>query len=876
MTVSRTDIEKALDELVSNEEGMRFQGLAVVLAKQKWPDLIASERKKDLGLDAHAPALLARDGKGKGLACSLTATLEKIKDDAEKIRRDANDVKVLVFVTPRSVTKYTATKWADEVRDKFGIELFVVPREDIITDLMVPSNASICRTHLGIPVTVEPGLEELLGKVREAIAEVVAALRTHPRLAGRPMIALKAIKLDQAGRETGEVIDLGGLQIALREGRRIVLEAPAGRGKTTTLIQLAERCGGQDELAFPVELPTWIKSNIDLLEFIASMPAFRSRGVRADDLAKIYGAVQCMFLLNGWNEVSDSYSETAVVALAHLERSFPRAGIIVATRTHHTHPPLPGSSRTRLLSLSRQQRAEYLEKALQSHAQQLRVILDGDRVLDDLTRTPLILAEVTTLFLSGVPIPKTKVGVLAAVMRLIEQADEHRNYLELQPVAGYSREYLSDLGAQMTAQSDVALDEPHARGVVHSVSRRLNASGQIATTPEPAAILNTLCAHHILERFEYPSVGFRFEHQQFQEFYVALALKRQLGDLVNKNDQNGNQRFVRDFVNIPVWEEPLRMIAEEIGEASGDPSYRTNAVVAGKHLIELALGVDPVFAGELSWLSGDIVWTEVQGAVSERLRGWYQVSDEHHRQCALAGMLATGSEEFIDIILPLLNNDDQQIRLNAYRAWGEFRVTSLGKEWRQIVKGWKEEQRADFIGEVARERSMADVAEEFALTDSSLRVRVAAIHALEWIDASEALSRVLTVCDDETFDNLLRDRVIDTIPVGLKPRALVTYEKSLQKAANSRERLRIRLAQASLGAEHNLEGLKEDVINWSPEKIADNDEWLLNSALEIMRKTDPQWVSHWTAHRIANGLLWAGRWITFVSSIPEDLKTGIT
>ena len=136
----------------------------------------------------------------------------------------------------------------------------------------------------------------------------------------------------------------------------------------------------------------------------------------------------------------------------------------------------------------------------------------------------------------------------------------------------------------------------------------------------------------------------------------------------------------------------------------------------------------------------------------------------------------------------------------------------------------------------------------------------------------EALSRVLTTFDDETFENLLRDRVIDTIPVGLKPRALLTYEKFLQKADDSRERLRIRLAQASLGAEHNLEGVKEDLTKWPSEKVADNDEWLLNSALEIMRKTDPQWVSYWTADRIANGLLWADRWITFVSSIPEDLK----
>jgi hypothetical protein len=50
----RTEIEKALNELISYEDGMRFQSLAVVLAKQKWPDLVACERKKDLGLDAYA------------------------------------------------------------------------------------------------------------------------------------------------------------------------------------------------------------------------------------------------------------------------------------------------------------------------------------------------------------------------------------------------------------------------------------------------------------------------------------------------------------------------------------------------------------------------------------------------------------------------------------------------------------------------------------------------------------------------------------------------------------------------------------------------------------------------------------------------------
>lgn len=43
MTVRRSDIEKTLDELESYEEGMKFQGLEVVIARQKWPELIVCE-----------------------------------------------------------------------------------------------------------------------------------------------------------------------------------------------------------------------------------------------------------------------------------------------------------------------------------------------------------------------------------------------------------------------------------------------------------------------------------------------------------------------------------------------------------------------------------------------------------------------------------------------------------------------------------------------------------------------------------------------------------------------------------------------------------------------------------------------------------------
>ena len=104
MAVLRTDIEKALDELISNEEGMKFQALAVILAKQRWPELVACERKKDLGIDAYASASLAGDRTGRGLACSVTATLNKLKGDATHIKEHFDDVHILIFATPQKVT----------------------------------------------------------------------------------------------------------------------------------------------------------------------------------------------------------------------------------------------------------------------------------------------------------------------------------------------------------------------------------------------------------------------------------------------------------------------------------------------------------------------------------------------------------------------------------------------------------------------------------------------------------------------------------------------------------------------------------------------------------------------------------------------------
>jgi len=870
--VHRTDIEKALDELISNEEGMKFQSLAVVLSKQRWPELIARERKQDLGLDAYASASLSPDGRGKGLACSLTAALSKIKADATETKKHFDDIEVFIFTTPRKVTSQKVKSWADEVRKVFNYELIVMPREEIITSLMLPSNAPICRTQLGIPVAVEEDAVELIERVRDAISEVIATWLAKPRQVERPQIALQAIKLEQEGRETREILDLGSIQALLKEGRRVVLEAPAGRGKTTTLVQLAKQNRAVGGLAFLIDLPAWAKSELDILEFIARMQPFRSRRIDAGNLAKLYQIEHFSFLLNGWNEISEIHSEAAVVALRQLERSFPAAGIIVATRTHHIRPPLPGSFRAKLLPLTMAQRTEYLIQSLGNRADELRLKLDTNPVLDDLTRTPLILSEVTTIFQTGGVIPTTKMGVLGAVMRLLEQSDEHRSHLQSAPLTGHAPYYLGEIAIQMTARGETIILDGGARATANSVSVRLRGAGQIATVPEPASVLNTLCAHHVLERLDYPSDAFRFEHQQFQEFYAAMLLKRVLWDLIDRDDQDRNRAFAKQYVNEPAWEEPLCMIAEEIGVRSVEVTDEPDVVRAGKLLVEVALSVDPIFAAELSRLCGKLVWKEIRTSVGERLRSWYGIADKNHRQCALAGILASGSDDFIDIILPLLTSNDQQVRLSTYRAGTEFHPSSLGTEWQNVVKRWKEEARIDFVLELTHNRWIPEIVEDFALADPSPRVRAEAVQALSWVGSDRDIVRLLEAFDEGSFEGTVQKLAVENIPPLARPRALAAYKKLLLKAADATSRLRLLLCAAELGDTCVPEKMKDELTQLQSGKMSNLNEFVIKPALDIVRKTDPQWVSHWVAGRILDGSLWRESWINLVTSIPEDLK----
>ena len=198
----------------------------------------------------------------------------------------------------------------------------------------------------------------------------------------------------------------------------------------------------------------------------------------------------------------------------------------------------------------------------------LRARIDADPSLDELTRIPFTLSEVTSLFEAGAQIPSTRIGVLTEVVGLQEQRDEHRNALEAAPVYGCQAEYLKALANEMTRRGAVALPEVDGRAIVAAVARELSSSGQIASVGPPT-VSRRLTAHHVLERVEYPQTGFRFEHQQLQEYFAGLDIHHQLLHL-RDDDRETSDHFTTEYVNDPAWAEPLRMIAETLAEQSGD------------------------------------------------------------------------------------------------------------------------------------------------------------------------------------------------------------------------------------------------------------------------------------------------------------------
>ena len=163
--------------------------------------------------------------------------------------------------------------------------------------------------------------------------------------------------------------------------------------------------------------------------------------------------------------------------------------------------------------------------------------------------------------------------------------------------------------------------------------------------------------------------------------------------------------------------------------------------------------------------------------------------------------------------MPLLSEKDQQVRLSTYWLWPDIRVSSLGPNWREQVRGWSDEARADFVSELLHHR-IDDEVVALAMQDNSIAVKKAAVSGLMWTGSDDALIRVLESMDVQTFEDVVRKNA-DQMPTALRSKTVAAMCKFIETSTDHPARLRTALNLVEFG-ETGLDGVIKDAMEALP------------------------------------------------------------
>lgn len=860
MPISFTDVARSLDEIVEMEEGVRSERLCVALARRRFPGLIATESKKDGGEDAIYLGEPLADLGVPGVAVSITNTIEKVKKDATAIRISGVKIGVLVFYTPRKVTNTKAKEWAKEIHDEFCHELVVIPREDIIHSLLEPENAYICEAYLDLEIGRSQNLERIIPGAAASARDIATQWLSPLPINAEHLIELQAYRLDEQGSRVGEAVGVSGLKSRLADSERLILLGGPGAGKSTALSIMAAAMLDDSSEMIPllVSIPEFLDARKPILDYVAEQPAFRSAGISVDDLASLAVRGQINFLLNGWNEVGGADSERASRELRKIAREYPAVGVLVSSRPQKVDPFNGAAVPYELAGVSDSQRETYIRAVLPGQEQDLLQQIDGSHSLNSLSRSPFILEQLVTLYATDGSLPDTKAEVLAAIILSTEKKPEHVSALMAEPLLGFSRNYLDALAAEMTMQGRVSLSNFRACQVISAIRETLATGRQREVGPEPQSVLRALCAHHLLEEIGYPEPAFRFSHQQFQESFGASALQVRAINVIEGLTGESVSLFQEEVIDIPVWEESLLLLAERLGSQGGD-----QATVIVSALVEWTTVVDPVFAARLYAISGNLAEQTFSTYLEPLLRRWYECDSSAHRACAVAAMVATGSDRFANILWTLLDDPNRDIRVTALDAAGPIPISVLGVGWEARIAAWPPERRSEFIDTIGHSGSQdgVDVAFHFANNDLDTSVRLRAIDVL-WFQGSRAkLIDALRKSRDDVFRTLVkRDQLPEKLSPDLVSRRDAALAEMIAESEDAAER--IQLTSRILGTRDatDIEQLKIDLDKID---LSGRDYQLDRSLYDIVQKIrshDEEWVNQWVARRISAGELLLDEW----------------
>jgi hypothetical protein len=180
------------------------------------------------------------------------------------------------------------------------------------------------------------GNAQLTARLRAA-AE--ADLSVFGRTAKWPSTSV-ALKLRVDGFD--EPATTGALAIAVISLDDLILVAPPGMGKTTTLFQIAEGVlANGSGTPLVVQLADWATERSAVLGSILKRPAFR--GISEDDFRTVAAHAGVLLLLDGWNELDADARARARVQVTALKAELPELGLVISTRRQALDVPFVGT-----------------------------------------------------------------------------------------------------------------------------------------------------------------------------------------------------------------------------------------------------------------------------------------------------------------------------------------------------------------------------------------------------------------------------------------------------------------------------------------------------------------------------------------------------
>jgi len=284
-----------------------------------------------------------------------------------------------------------------------------------------------------------------------------------------------AIPLTLEVEGLSDPISTSALATALTTLDDLILVAPPGMGKTTTLFQVAEAVLAKGN-ASPIIVPLgdWSTDGAVLLESVLKRRAFR--GISEDDLRTVAAKPGVILLLDGWNELDAAARKRLMVQVARLQAELPELTLLISTRKQALDVPANGT-RINLLPLSGKQQLD-IAKALRGDAG-VRIVGHAWRTagVRELVRIPLYLTALLTLP-EDAPFPTTKEEVLR---RFVAVHEENRQRAEAlaEVTHGLHQRFLEGLAATTTRAANTTIADTVARKSVSETDDVLVVEGQI-------------------------------------------------------------------------------------------------------------------------------------------------------------------------------------------------------------------------------------------------------------------------------------------------------------------------------------------------------------------------------------------------------------